>query len=99
MMVFSRATEKADPRSGDARHCLPGTFILKDDGKFSQIQRKLTENGRKFCKNDGNWQKFLRFPRHIDTSVASHFTFSAALVLRHDAHDDASIFCSLGVQT
>ena len=88
-MVFSRATEKADPRSGDARHCLPGTFILKDDGKFSQKQRKLTENGRKFCKNDGNWQKFPRFPRHIDLSVASHLTFSAALVFRPDDHDDA----------
>ena len=98
-MVFSRATEKADPRSGDARHCLPGTFILKEDGKFSQKQRKLTENGRKFCKNDGNWQNFLSFPRHIGMSVASHFTFSAALVFRHDNHYDALIFCSLGVQT
>ena len=44
-------------------------------------------------------KKFLRFPRHIGMLVASHFTFSAALVLRHDAHDDALIFCSLGVQT
>ena len=89
MILFSRAKEKVDPRNRDARHCLPGTFFLKDDGKFSQKQRKMTEDGRDFCKNDRNWQKFLHFPRHIGMSVASHFTFSAALVFRPDAHDDA----------
>ena len=82
MIVFSRATEKVDPGSRVL-------FFSEDDGKFPQKQLKMTENGRKFCKKDGHWRKFPRFPRHIDLSVASHLTFAAALVFRPDDHDDA----------
>ena len=33
-----------------------------------------------FCKNDRKWRNFLRFPRHIRTSGARHFTFSSDLL-------------------
>ena len=89
MIVFSRATEKVDPGSRVL-------FFSEDDGKFPQKQLKMTENGRKFCKKDGNWQKFPRFPRHIDLSVASHLTFAAALVFRPDDHDDALLALANG---
>ena len=54
---------------------------------MTEISAKTTENDSKWQRNsakmtgkDRKWRKFLRFPMHIATSGAWHFTFSSALL-------------------
>ena len=56
---------------------------------MTEISAKTTENDSNWQRNsakmtgkDRKWRKFLRFPMHIATSGARHFTFSSALLRR-----------------